>query len=66
MKTPDGGKWVASKTVNAHFPKDFFGQYGETFLDPVEARKGLIEEMGDSVSKCFYEHEKEKIPGSGN
>jgi hypothetical protein len=65
-ETPDGGKWVASKSVSASYPKDFFGTYGESFLDPVEARKGLIEEIGDKVSKCFYEHEKETMPGSGN
>lgn len=62
----DGGKWVAGKDVTANYPKDFFGQYGETFLDPVEARKGLIEELGEVVSKCFYEHEPDTLAGSGN
>lgn len=62
----DGGEWVANADVAANFPKDFFGQYGETFLDPVKARKGLIEELGDKVAKCFYEHEPDKLSGSGN
>lgn len=62
----DGGKWVAGKDITANFPKDFFGQYGETFLDPIEARKGLIDQLGDVVAKCFYEHEAEKLAGSGN
>jgi hypothetical protein len=62
----DGGEWVAAADVKANFPKDFFGQYGETFLDPVKARKGLVEELGDKVAKCFYEHEPDKLSGSGN
>lgn len=62
----DGGEWVAAKDVKANFPKDFFGQYGETFLDPIKARKGLIGELGDQIAKCFYEHEPEKMNGSGN
>lgn len=65
-ETPDGGKWVAEKTIKAAYPKDFFGQYGESFLDPVEARKGLIESIGRKVAELFYEHEEEKMPGSGN
>ncbi|MGE0712486.1 MAG: hypothetical protein AB7N76_01405 [Planctomycetota bacterium] len=65
-QTFEGGKWVAQKTVNASYPKDFFGQYGETFLDPVEARRGLIEELGERIAECFYEHEVQKLAGSGN
>ncbi|MBL4849966.1 MAG: hypothetical protein JKY65_30930 [Planctomycetes bacterium] len=62
----DGGEWVAGKDISANYPKDFFGQYGETFLDPIKARKGLIEELGEVVAKCFYEHEPGKLSGSGN
>lgn len=63
---PDGGKWVAQETVNARYPKNFFGQYGETFMDPVEARRGLIEALGKKSAQLFYEHEREDAPGSGN
>jgi len=63
---PYGGSFVAVNSVTAFYPNDYMGQYGETFADPADMRRGLLGELARKVAQLYYSHPPEKVPGSRN
>lgn len=65
---PLAGGWFVgpTSTVEANYPDDFLNQYGDVFLDEQVIRDGLIRVLARKVAQLYYEHDKERLSGSGN
>ncbi|MCA8921447.1 MAG: hypothetical protein KDD82_06530 [Planctomycetes bacterium] len=53
----EGGRFVAQEEILARYPETYLDQYGESFLDPDEAKNGLTDAVAKKIAQLFYEHE---------
>lgn len=53
----EGGTYVAQEEILARYPETYLDQYGESFLDPDEAKGGLTSALAKKIAELFYEHE---------
>lgn len=53
----EGGLFVAQEEVLARYPETYLDQYGESFLDPDEAKGGLTAAMAKKMAELLYEHD---------
>lgn len=52
-----GGDFVVESEVEARYPDTFLEQDGISFMDPEEARVGLMRALAREVAQLYYEHE---------
>lgn len=52
-----GGDFVIEGEVEARYPDTFLEQDGVSFMDPEEARAGLMRALSREVAQLWYEHE---------